>query len=185
MWDLAQSVLGEVAELCPSLQIQRPNIKIVDPSTMSIAETMGTDVPDLIFVSGTISPSETVTDGAMLLARFRRGQPFPGEPALVWTINGEKGEIRLLSPGSCALHATAYHHSVTLEVHDFTSGHVQTAGWSWSDWQKDLPIVSRNVGALYEAFMEEEELPIQTFDSATRRLEQVHGILACKDVQGA
>ncbi|KAG9229451.1 hypothetical protein BJ875DRAFT_499924 [Amylocarpus encephaloides] len=182
LWDLVQSVLGEVVELRPNLQIQRSNIRVIDPHTMSIVETVRTDVPDLINITGTIAPSDTVVDGAKLLARYRRGEPFPEEPALVWVINGER-EIRLVSPGSSALHATAYFKPVTLEVHSFASGSIQRVDWSWSDWKKELPIVSRSVGALYEAFTDQTQLPIQAFDLATHRLEQLYGILADKNIQ--
>ena len=181
MWDLVQSVLGEVVDLHPSLQIQHPTIRVIDPQTMSIVESVRTDVPDIIDVVGTVTPSAVVSENTKLQAWFRRGQPSPGQPALVWTINGEEGEIRLVSVGSFALHATAYSAPVTIEVRNSATGHVERVGWSWADWQKELPIAARNVGALYEAFADRTDLPMQTFDSATKRLEQVYGILVADD----
>ncbi|KAK5313771.1 hypothetical protein LTR93_010768 [Exophiala xenobiotica] len=178
LWDIAQFVLGEVTGLQPKLQIQHPDIRVLDLHTMCVTETLKTDVPDLIINTATIPTSETVAKDATLLFRFRRGEPFPGEPALVWTINGERGEIQLVSPASFALHATAYSSPVTIEVHDIASDHVEGVEWSWSTWQKDLPIASRNVGALYEAFADHKDSLLQTFESASRRLEQVHGMLA-------
>ncbi|KAK5311344.1 hypothetical protein LTR93_011756 [Exophiala xenobiotica] len=145
---------------------------------MCVTKTLKIDVPDHIINTATIPTSETVAEDATFLFLFRRGRPFPSEPALVWTINDERGEIQLVSPASFALHATAYSSRVTIEVHNIASDHVEDIEWSWSAWQKDLPIASRNVGALSEASADHKDSPLQTFESASRRLEQVHGMLA-------
>ncbi|KAK5310739.1 hypothetical protein LTR93_011954 [Exophiala xenobiotica] len=178
LWDIFQFVLGEVTELHPRLQIQYPTIRVLDQTTMTVTETVESDVPDLIIITATMPSSETVIADATLLFRFCRGQPFPGETALTWIINGEKGKIRLVSPTSFALHATAYRSPVTLEVHDSTSDRVELVDWAWSNWQEELPVIARNVGAVYEAIADQEESSIQSFESATSRLEQVHGMLA-------
>lgn len=83
------------------------------------------DVPDLVIATGALSASPIVQEGATLYFRLRRGQPFPGEDPLVWTISGEKGEIRLSSPGGTALQAAAYNKPVTIEVHDHDTDEVQ------------------------------------------------------------
>ncbi|KAH8747597.1 hypothetical protein F5883DRAFT_242934 [Diaporthe sp. PMI_573] len=177
LWDQVQSVLGEAINVRSNVEINHPLIRVIDPGRMTLVETVKADVPDLITTISLLTPSDSVADGAELHGRFRRGQPHDGETPLVWTITGEKGELKLVSNGSFALHATAYSRPVTLEARDFTTNKVERINWSWSEWQERLPMASRNVGALYEAFADQLQLPIQTFDSATRRLKQVHKMI--------
>lgn len=44
-----------------------------------------------------------------------------------------------------------------MEIHDYVSDEVSSFEWAWHGWQEDLPGPSKNIGALYEAFAEEEE----------------------------
>ncbi|KAK1496702.1 oxidoreductase family protein [Colletotrichum cuscutae] len=177
LFDQVQHVLGEATIQHSHTQIQRPDVKIRDPSTKQITETVSSNVPDLLVATATLPPSNLVSaQGATLLARFRRGQPFGGEPQLSWTVNGEKGEIRLTSQNSVALQAFADVDGVKIEVHDFKSGEVESVPWAWEEgWQAGLPVPARCVGAVYEAFAEGESLP--SFEDAVRRHEQVDGIL--------
>jgi hypothetical protein len=172
--------LGEAQNSHGHLQLQRPDVKIRDPTTTnSIVETVKSDVPDLIVVAGSLEESPIAQEGATLHGRFRRGQPFGGEPALVWYINGEKGEIRLTSPSGTALQAFSYSEPVTIEVHDFESGKVELVDWSWSPWQDELPLPARCIGALYEAFADRDEYNLlPAFDAALGRHEQLHHLLS-------
>ncbi|CAN8103992.1 unnamed protein product [Discula destructiva] len=183
LFDYVQSVLGEATDLQASLQLQRPNMKLRDGSG-NVVETIVSNVPDLMNVTGSFQESEIVQKGASLQVRFRRGQPFKGEPALTWHINCEHGEIRLTSPSGTSLHAASYNEPVVIEIHDFATDAVETVPWSWPGWQEedDLPIVSRSVARLYEAFFEHQindaprEYPI--FLDAVKRHEQLHSILS-------
>ncbi|MCJ1390860.1 hypothetical protein MMC18_003721 [Xylographa bjoerkii] len=176
--DSVQFVIGDFTDIQSTLQIQRPDVQIQNPATKAIIETVKSDVPDLVIVTGTLKESRISQEGATLLIRFRRGQPFPGEPPLVWTINGEKGEIRLLSPGGTALQATANTKPVVLEVHDFETDSIQQVEWDWADWQKELPMAAMNVGGLYEAFADGDPSQYPTFEDALKRHEQLDSILA-------
>src|SRR5690349_20134789 len=94
---IIQGVLGDLAALKGDFHLQRPETKLTDPNG-NVVRTVKPDVPDLIQVSGKWNESPLTQHNATLHFRFRRGQPFPGDPALEWTINGEKGEIRIISP---------------------------------------------------------------------------------------
>lgn len=116
--------------------------------------------------------------------RFRRGQQFKGEPALTWHINGESGELRLTAPCGTSLHANSYSEPVVIEIHDFATDEVRSVQWKWPQWQEedDLPIISRSVALLYEAFYGtvQEGAPQEYPDisAGLRRHEQLHSILS-------
>lgn len=129
-------------------------------------------------MTATLAASSTVQPGATLAVTFRRGQPFPGDPALVWTVYGEKGEIRLVAPGGTALPADGYSEPVTIDVHDFASGEVKRVGWEWAPWQEELPVVARSIAALYEAYAEGDESRYPSFGDALVRHEQLQQILS-------
>lgn len=174
--DAVQFAIGELDDFKSALQIQRPNVPIENRQTKEIIETVRSDVPDLVVVTGTLRASPIAQEGATLYFRLRRGQPFLGEDPLVWTINGEKGEIRLSSPGGTALQATAYNKPVTIEVHAHETDHVQKIEWDWTEWQKEISVIGRNTGALYENYVNSDVYP--TFEDALKlhvKLEEIMG----------
>lgn len=183
VFDYVQVVLGEVTNLQPRFQLQRPEIKLLDNSGKQ-AGTVTSDVPDLMIANGILSDPTIAQNGATLNVRFRRGQPFKGEPGFTWHINCEKGEIRLISPTGSSLHANAYSVPVTLEVHDHATDEVRDIDWTWPAWQQenDLPLGSRSVARLYETFYADaveggpREYP--DFADALKRHEQLHSLLA-------
>lgn len=178
-----QSVLGEATELQSRLQLQRPSMKLRDTSN-NIVGTVLSDVPDLIIMTGSLSESKITQEGATLQVRFRRGQQFKGEPALTWHINCEGGEIRLVAPAGTSLHAASYSEPVTIEVHDFVKDEARAEAWEWPKWQEDaeLPIVSRSVAKLYEAFheggLENGASEFPDFSDAFGRHEQLQTMLS-------
>lgn len=178
VFDQVQYVLGDLTNINSHLQLQRPNIRLRDPSTNTITETIKSNVPDLIYATASIAPSPSTDPDASLLIRFRRGQPFKGEPALVWTINGEKGELRLIAQGGTTLHASAYTDPVTMDVHDFETDEVQSVEWEWEEWQKELPMVGRSVAKVYERFAEGNLEGLATFEDASLPHRQLNGMLA-------
>ncbi|KAJ7124350.1 hypothetical protein C8R44DRAFT_980659 [Mycena epipterygia] len=177
LWDHIQFVHGDAAAIQSRLHLQFPDVKVRDPETNTIVKTVKSDVPDLIIVTSPLQESAVTQKDATLLVRFRRGQPSFDEPALVWSIIGEKGEIRLTSPGT-TLHAFAHTEAMRLEVKDFASDKVEQIGWKWEAWQEDLPLLARSVGALYEAFAEGDERKYPTFEDALKRHEQLEGMLS-------
>lgn len=171
MFDQIQQVLGDLQNLEGHFHLQRPNVEIKDTETGKIIETVRSNVPDFIVATGSLAAtSDKIQQDARVLYRFRRGQPFVGEPPLVWTISGEKGEIRLQALGGTTLHASAYSQPVTVEIDDF-SGKVEQVAWEWADWQEELPINARSVGLLYERFAEGGAVP--SFEDALVRHEQL------------
>lgn len=71
-----------------------------------------------------------------------------------------------------------------IEIHDFATDEVRNVPWEWPKWQEEdsLPITSRSVALLYEAFYEEmqKDGPQQypTFSDAVTRHEQLHSMLS-------
>lgn len=174
MFDNIQHVLGEVTDPKHASHLRIPEVSIRDASG-TITETVKSNVPDLVVISGALPGSPHVSRGANLTLRFRRGEPFKSEPGLVWTIEGDKGELRLIAPSGPAINAMAYAEPVTIEVHDYATNEVKPVEWSWYDWQEELPIASRNIGALYEVFADGGEYP--TFQDAVKRHEQIEQFL--------
>ncbi|KAM5350660.1 hypothetical protein ACJ41O_007165 [Fusarium nematophilum] len=177
LFDQVQYVLGDITNFKSRLHLQRPNIPIHDPAAQQITETIASNVPDLIFATGTLPESPTSQPGASVLLRFRRGQSFPGEPPLVWTINGEKGEIQLKAQGGTALHANAYSAPVTIKVHDFGTDEVVEEEWKWEEWQREIPLLARSVGLVYERLAGGGKEGLTSFDEALLRHEQLSGLL--------
>lgn len=183
MFDYVQAVVGKAINTKTHFQTQRPEIKLRDPATNTITRTTTSNVPDLVNVIGTLTPSPSVQDGASISVRFRRGQPFKHEPAFTWHINCERGEIRLIAPSGPSLHAGGYSEPVTIEVHDHEKDEVNSVEWAWPQWQTEenaeLPIVGRSVAKVYEAYAAGEGYP--TFSDALEFHEQLGGFLASLD----
>ena len=133
-------------------QIQRPNIRIRDPSTKQIIGNTVSDVPDLLSFHGTLKESPQTALNATLAFSFRRGQPFPGTPALTWTITCEHGEIRLTSATSMVLRVSENDGPLTIQVHYFDTDEVEDVAYDWTDEQKEVPILARDVMACLYAF---------------------------------
>ncbi|KAI1774407.1 NAD(P)-binding protein [Hypoxylon cercidicola] len=177
LFDFVQTALGEVEVLHSHMQLQRPDVKIRDPSTGKILETVRSDVPDLMFITGTLQASEYVASGATIHLRCRRGQAFKGEDPLVWTVNGEKGEIRLSATGGMSIPATGHAEPIAIEVHDFDTDEVQNVRWVWHG-KEELNVSARMVGTLYEAFAAGDGTKYPTFDHALKRHTQLDEMLA-------
>jgi hypothetical protein len=178
---MVQATLGELASVKGDFHLQRPEVRLQDAKGNTV-KTVRSNVPDLISVSGKWNKSNIAQDNAILHYRFRRGQPFPGEPALEWTINGEKGEIRIISPQTTFLQVGDPSAPRTIEIHDFETNAVDKVEWDWEAWQKDLPYQARSIGTLYEEFAAVKaggaKESYATFDVAATRHEQLDGLLA-------
>ncbi|CAG5155919.1 uncharacterized protein ALTATR162_LOCUS3901 [Alternaria atra] len=157
--DFVLSVVGQLdpPSIHSKAQIQRPNVRIRDPTTMQIVENTTTDVPDLLSVHATITPSPLTVPNATFSFLFRRGQPFPGTPALTWTINCEYGEIRVTSATSSSFRSSESDGPVVIQIHHFDTDEVEDVDWDWSDMQKEVPIVGRDVMGCLFAFADGNE----------------------------
>lgn len=178
-------MLGDFQNPHAHLSLQRPLVKIRDNQTNKVVETVSSNVPDLMVISGSLSESKVAKKDASLLTRFRRGQSFPAEPPLVWTINGEKGELRLTAVGGTALHASAYSAPVNIELHDFETDKVEQLDWDWESWQAELPMVARSIGMIYEKFAEGNQIGVASFEDALVRHQQLEGFLSQWNAQRA
>lgn len=178
---MVQAVIGELATVKGDVHLQWPEPRVKDDAG-NVITTVRSDVPDLIHVSGRWNESSTTQKNAPLHYRFRRGQPFPGALALEWTINGEKGEIRITSRSTTFLQVGQPTDPAVIEVHDFETDKVEKLAWDWEEWQQDLPFPARSIGTLYEEFAEVKGSGAKeryvTFDVATRRHEQLESVLA-------
>jgi hypothetical protein len=159
-----------------------------------VLETVTSDVPDLIYVTGTLTTAHTARTpgGATLHVRFRRGPASASfradgkeeeEPALVWRVTGERGKLSLVSSSGAVLQAHASG-GIALSIHGSEVGAVRTVEWeSWPESLTDLPLMARNVGALYEAYADGGVTPYPDFEHAVRRHEQLENYWAQFDAK--
>lgn len=64
---------------------------------------------------------------------------------LTWSINCEHGEIRVVSVTSPFLRFHEGDGPVTIQVHNFDSDEVKDVAWDWSEEQKQVPIIARDI----------------------------------------
>ncbi|KAL8349992.1 hypothetical protein RB598_005366 [Gaeumannomyces tritici] len=191
--DYVHEVLGEFERgtVRCRMQLQRSTMRLLGKAGdggEGASVEMESDVPDLVVLHGQLaagrqqqsggwcsSPegrgggSVVVEDGATLSIMYRSGPPFKGEPAFVWTINCERGEILVTSPQGPYLHSDSYAaagldapdeqgrrwlrpETITIRVHDHVRDEVVNVHWDWEDWQRQLPVRARIVARLYERF---------------------------------
>ena len=150
--DWVHEVLGEFVEFESRMQIQRPEVKFLGADGV-VRKKIGTDVPDLLTVQGTLKSRPGVggaVEGALFTHVFRHGTPFKGQPGLTLTINGEKGEL-LVTIGEKFLFLED---PASILLHNHATDEVKEIKWDWDDWQKELPIKARGVAELYERYAE-------------------------------
>ncbi|KAK8004478.1 hypothetical protein PG989_004197 [Apiospora arundinis] len=184
VFDWVQRVLGDLQNVQSRLQLQRPKLNVVDSYTGRRASTIISDVPDLIHVTGTLPESEHVVKDATLHMRFRRAQAFPGDPALVWSILGEKGEIRISAVFDTMLQVSQLL-DVTIEVHDQESDNVERVDFKWDKAFAQLPYLTRSYGPIYEAYANGTLGKCADFDHAVKRHEQLDGLYTSWDAARA
>jgi predicted dehydrogenase len=154
MIDYVHEVLGEWQESHMKMQIQRSALKLLGDDGKANG-TVKSDVPDLITVHGTLATNKGVTaPGATLMASFRLGQPFKGEPGFVWYIAGETGELRITALGPYLMSGDSFNGPITIEHHDHATDEMKDLGWDWPEWQKQLGLRARSVAEVYERYAE-------------------------------
>ncbi|KAH7371112.1 oxidoreductase family protein [Pyrenochaeta sp. MPI-SDFR-AT-0127] len=154
MIDYVHEVLGDWEEFDAKMQIQRPELKVLGKEG-AIIGTIRSDVPDFLSVHGTLASNNGVSvTGATLVATFRLGPPFKGDPGLIWTIAGQVGELRVKAPGPYLMSGDSYEGPIIIEHHDHVTDQVKELGWDWPAWQKELPLRARSVAEMYERYAE-------------------------------
>ncbi|KAK9776586.1 hypothetical protein SCAR479_06631 [Seiridium cardinale] len=159
-------------------QHSRPDVKLIDRASGEVTEVVKSDVPDLVFVTGTLPESDITVEGASISIDARRGQPFKGEPAFIWTINGEKGEILLTSYNGPSIGVNSA--DVVIKIHDHETDEVQKVDSEASPFEH-LPPAGRNIAALYEAYAAGDVSKYADFEHALKRHKQLDSILASFD----
>ena len=150
MVDYVHQILGDFSTLDSRMQIQRPAMNIVRADGSKV-QTITMETPDLINVHATLAGSKpNVTSGATLALSIRHGPPFKGHTPLTWSINGENGEILVSSTRGPFLETEPA--DTTIQIHDHQSDEVTNVPWDYADWQKELPMSARNMGAIYERY---------------------------------
>ncbi|KAF2801774.1 oxidoreductase [Mytilinidion resinicola] len=179
--DLVQSVLGDLVpgSVAARLQLQRPDVRIRDPKIGEIVETIRSDVPDLISLHGALPTSPRTQPSATLSFFFRRGAPFPGDPALTWTITCQLGAIRLVAPSGTSLGAGGYDEPVRIHIHKFDKDVVDEVPWEWDELQEEVPIMGRSVLRHLFNFADglEEGKGWVGIEAAAKRADQIEGWL--------
>lgn len=148
--DTVLSVVGDVSPdtAHSQLQLQRPDVRIRDPTTNKIIRTVKSNVPDLVSFHAQLESSATLS------YYFRRGQPFPGDPALTWSINLEHAEVKLVSPSGLNLETGE---PAKILVHWYDSDEVEEVKWEGDAEFEELGGSARNVIRTLLAFGEGEE----------------------------
>lgn len=128
-------------------------------------------------MTGSLPETTHVSPNASLIAYFARGQPYPGDPSLSWTLNCEFGTIRLTAPAGIGLGAGGYGKPVTIEVHRFETGEIEQVPWTWSETQLVVPVQARSVQSCLVSFAEGREEGYVSLEDAAHRARQIQGWL--------
>jgi predicted dehydrogenase len=105
------------------------------------------ETPDHIALTATLQGS-----GAPLNFFLRGGKTFKGTPAVSWHIYGTKGEIRVTSQAPISLGLG----NEKIELHDHEKDAVEVVDYEYLGPLKDLPPFAKNIGGLYELFVNNE-----------------------------
>lgn len=141
-------------------------------SSGKVLRTEKSDVPDRVHVEGSLDSH----DGAPISIALRQGKPFKNTPALVWSILGEKGEVRLEALEQSGFQA--FDVTVTIAVENAETGEVETVKWEDGMQERGYKGSAKNIGTLYELFARGKEGSWATFEDALewhRFLEEAWG----------
>lgn len=153
---------SELAHFTSIRAIQRPSVTLIDtriddPARKPVGTAKRT-APDTILLQGllTANPPQNSSDppSVPFTYHMRGGPSFaPGE-AIVWSIYGSLGEIKVTS-SSVSLHLGTRGETLRIKLHsragDTPTTEVETLKVEEDEWD-ELPGPARNVARLYEAF---------------------------------
>jgi predicted dehydrogenase len=117
---------------------------------------------DEIMIQGTLE------SGAVMSVSIRGGSPFKDAPGLVWSIYGEKGEIRVKGPTT----HIQMKGTTSIELHSFETDTVQKIELEKGAFDEMSP-AQRNVARLYEAIAAGDNSVLCDFQGAVKRHELV------------
>ncbi|KZM25688.1 oxidoreductase [Ascochyta rabiei] len=123
--------------------------------TGKLPETWDPTHQILLSVHGSLEDETVITvPGATLVATFRLGLQVKGKPDIAWTINGEKGELRMNAPGPFLQARNSFDGPIEIAHHDHATDKVTELDWDWPEWQKNLGLRARSCAELYGKFAE-------------------------------
>lgn len=159
--DSIANVLGPIKLTASNLSLLRPEVKILS-SAGDVLRTIKSNVPDRFQIEGSLLSFSN----APLSISFRRAAPFKGTKALIWSIEGEKGEIRVEADRASI---QVWDSDARILVEDFESGEVEAVTWQDGMAERGFTGAARNIGSLYEAFAGGEEKAWPNFEDALER----------------
>ncbi|ERT00989.1 hypothetical protein HMPREF1624_02225 [Sporothrix schenckii ATCC 58251] len=133
-------------------QLQKPDIKIIDPATKEIIETVRSDVPDLLSLHGFVKSARTHNEPATLTLHYERGFQFPGHPSLEWTMTGTTGKIRVVEPAGTSFETDPGPDGLTIQLWTFDTNKVEDVPWGYSDLQLQVNPRARTTQTLLYAY---------------------------------
>jgi predicted dehydrogenase len=135
--DFVHEVLGDWQDFHAIGKAHRPSLNVIGADG-KITGSVKSDDPDYLSVHGTLQSNKSVVaPGATLVATSRLGPQFKYEPGFVWTVNGEKGELRLAAPGPYLQSGYSFDGPITIAHHDHATDKVMELDWDWPEWQKE------------------------------------------------
>jgi len=157
--DWVTYALGEFEDFSALLATQWPKTKLLKADG-SFDRMMDRDTPDHINLHGTLAGS-----GATVSFSIRGGKTFKDSPSLTWRIFGTKGEIRVTSPRSLLGIPSG---AEKIELYSHEKEDVEVVDTSYPDAVKDLPLVSRDIGLIYDAYATGKTEGLVTFEDALK-----------------
>jgi hypothetical protein len=106
-------VFGELESFDTVMGIERPRVNLIDLENKGkVVDTITKDTPDNISLQGRFK------SGTLLNYGLRSAAPFPGEPGMRWSINGDKGEILVTCPSAMF---DINHEGVKIQLHELSN----------------------------------------------------------------
>ncbi|KAI9044670.1 Gfo/Idh/MocA family protein [Aspergillus affinis] len=140
-------------------------VKIIKADGSILEEAAKKTAPDHIIIQGMLE------SGAVFSATVRGGAPFKGSPGLVWSIYGEKGEIRILGP-SAFIEVVS---TTSIELHNFDTDVVEQIELKRGAFDEFSPM-TRNVARVYEAIAAGDKSRLCDFEGAVKRHEFIEEV---------
>lgn len=106
----------------------------------------------LTTLSGFVKSARTDNEPATLSVHYQRGFPFPGNPALEWTLTGTTGKIRLVDPDGASFETDPGPSGLNIQLWTFDKNTVENVAWGYSDLQLQVPPRARAMQTLLYAY---------------------------------
>ncbi|KAL1892594.1 hypothetical protein Sste5346_006879 [Sporothrix stenoceras] len=133
-------------------QLQSPDIKIIDPASKEVVETVRSNVPDLLSINGFVKSVRTNNEPATLSVHYQRGFRLPGTPDLEWTLTGTKGKIRVTEMDGSSFESDPGPSGLNITLWTFADNKVEDVEWKYSDLQHEVNPRARTTQTLLYAY---------------------------------